>query len=71
MLFFRDEEHVARWCRAWRQPRGAVLDLNTAWRLADAWYGVPRNRRDWRRYSPDEVAAIFARLGLTGEFWSS
>lgn len=71
MLFFRDEEHVDRWCRTWRQPKGAVLDLQTAWRLADAWYGIPRNHPDWRRYSTEEAAAIFAGLGLTGEFWSS
>jgi len=54
----------------WGLTKGAVLDLQTAWRLADAWYGVPRNRSDWRRYSSEEAAAIFTRLGLTGGFWS-
>ena len=71
MLFFRDEEHIGAWCEAWKQPKGAVLDLQTAWRLADAWYGVPRNRPDWRRYSTGEVAAIFADLKLTGDFWAT
>ena len=70
MLFFRDEEHIGAWCDAWKQPKGAVLNPQTAWRLADAWYGVPRNRSDWRRYSSEEAAAIFTRLGLTGGFWS-
>ena len=70
MLFFRDEEHIDRWCSLWGKTRGAVLNLDTAWRLADAWYRVPRNRPDWRRYSAEEAAAIFSRLGLTGDFWS-
>ena len=70
MLFFRGEDHIDQWCEMWGLTKGAVLDLQTAWRLADAWYGVPRNRSDWRRYSSEEAAAIFTRLGLTGGFWS-
>ena len=70
MLFFRDEEHVDAWCKAWNLPKGAVLDLDTAWKLSQTWFGVPRNRPEWRRFTPEETRGIFAGLGLTGEFWS-
>ena len=68
MLLFREEEHVERWCTAWRQPRGAVLELEQCWRLADAWYRH-RMRADWRRHTVDEAHALFAQLGLKGDFW--
>lgn len=68
MLLFRDEEHVDRWCRQWKMSRGAILTLDTCWRLAHAWYG---NRLDpaWRRRSPEEAQALFGQLGLTSDFW--
>ena len=69
MLLFRDEEHVDAWCRAWRMDKGALLDLDTAWKLSQVWFGVPRNDPGWRRFTPDETRAIFQRLGLLGEFW--
>ena len=42
MLLFRSEEHVERWCEAWRLPRGAVLTPLDCWRLARAWYSADR-----------------------------
>jgi len=68
MLLFRSEEHIERWCSAWSQPRGAVLSLDQCWRLADAWYHN-RMRPEWRRPTVDEAHALFARLGLIGDFW--
>lgn len=64
MLLFRDEEHVARS----GQNRGAFMTPEQAWRLADAWY---RDRADpgWRRKTPAEAEAVFASIGLTGDFW--
>jgi len=50
--------------------RGASLPLEQCWRLAQAWYGEPRSRREWRRRTPDETRAVFAEVGLSGEFWS-
>lgn len=47
---------------------GATLTLETAWELARAWYG-DRLDPTWRRRDPDETAALFRRLGLTGGFW--
>lgn len=69
MLLFRDEEHVDRWCRQWRIPRGATLSLATAWRLAGAWFRADRGAPDWRRPKVEEVEALFESLGLRGPFW--
>jgi hypothetical protein len=68
MLLFRDEEHVDRWCRQWNRPRGAILTLDSCWKLAHAWYRT-RLDPDWRRPTPEEAQALFAKLGLTSEFW--
>jgi hypothetical protein len=49
-------------------PRGESFPLEQAWRLAEAWYSN-RLEPDWRRRSPEEAEALFAELGLTGDFW--
>lgn len=70
MLLFRSEEHVDCWCESWHLPRGATMPLETAWRLAHAWYSPDRRQPEWRRRTIDEVEALFAELGLTSAFWS-
>jgi hypothetical protein len=64
MLLFRSEEHVARSGK----PAGAFLTPEQMWRIADTWY---HDRADsaWRRRSAEEAEALFASVGLTGEFW--
>lgn len=68
MLLFRSEEHIDRWCRAWRFSRGAALSLDVAWKLATAWYD-DRLSADWRRRTADESQSLFASLGFTSDFW--
>ena len=68
MLLFRSEEHAARWCAARELPLGATFPLETGWRLARAWHG-DRLRPAWRRRTPQEAEALFASLGLAGDFW--
>jgi hypothetical protein len=65
MLLFRSEEHISRWTG----PRGAILSLATAWRLAQAWFGVDRRLPEWRRRTLDEIRELFDNLGLVGDFW--
>ena len=65
MSLFRSEEHLDRWTG----PRGAVLSLHTAWKLAQAWFGADRRLPEWRRRTPDEIRELFTSLGLTGDFW--
>jgi hypothetical protein len=38
------------------------------WVVAEEWF-KRRLAPDWRRHTPDEAEALFARAGLTGEFW--
>jgi len=45
-----------------------VLSIAQAWELSKRWYG-DRLQRDFRRPTRDEAAAIFASVGLTGDFW--
>jgi hypothetical protein len=68
MLAFRSEAHVDRWCEQRRIAKGAVFSLEQAWGLGDAWYR-DRLSSDWRRRTPEEAEALFAELGLTGDFW--
>ncbi len=68
MLAFRSEGHAERWCEQRGLARGAVFGLDTAWRLAHAWY-ADRLSPGWRRRTPDEAQAVFEELGLTGDFW--
>lgn len=68
MLLFRSEEHVNRWCAAEGTAHGALLTLEQCWALARAWH-ADRLAPDWRRRTPQEVEALFARLGLVGDFW--
>jgi hypothetical protein len=68
MLLFRSEEHAHRWSAQRELPRGCLLSIDQAFRLAREWY---RNKlkADWRRMTPDETSALFESLGLTGPFW--
>jgi len=70
MLLFRSEEHIQRWCAAWRQPFGYILTLQQAWELACAWYAEDRRVPHYRRKTKDEVQDLFSELGLTSDFWS-
>ena len=69
MLLFPEEGHVQRWCDEWNQERGYVLSLEQCWQLAYAWYRDDRRAPDWRRKTTAEAQAIFATIGLRGDFW--
>ena len=68
MLFFRSEERVREWCGARECPLRPLVTISQLWGLAKAWY-TTRLRPDSRRPLPDEMRAIFAGLGLSGDFW--
>ena len=68
MLLFRSEEHIETWNRRRGIITGATLTLDQQWGLARIWYGN-RMEPNWRRRTPAEGEAVFASLGLTGEFW--
>lgn len=68
MLFFRSEERVREWCSAHRYPLRPLVSIDQLWRLAETWYST-RLQETSRRPQPDEMRAIFADLGLVGDFW--
>jgi hypothetical protein len=68
MLFFRSEERGDEWCRARALPRRPLVSLDQLWQLAVAWY-ENRLSPTARRPGPEEMQAIFARVGLEGPFW--
>lgn len=68
MLFFRSEDHAS----AWREQRGLrtaqTISLAQAGALAQAWYGR-KLAPDWRRHALEETEALFAEIGMQGDFW--
>ena len=60
MQLFRSEEHV--------KGGGEFMSTRQIWRLADTWYN-DRTDPAWRRRTAEEAEAVFAGIGLTGEFW--
>ncbi len=68
MLFFRSEELVREWCAARGYPLRPLVRIDQLWALATTWYST-RLQENSRRPRPDEMAAIFASLGLVGDFW--
>jgi hypothetical protein len=68
MLLFRDEEHATNWRTQHQVTEAGRMSLDTGWRLARTWYTDKRGP-NWRRSSLEDAEALFARLGLTGDFW--
>jgi hypothetical protein len=68
MLLFRSEETVEKWCQANGVPLRPLITLDQLWHLAQTWYGN-RLTLESRRPAPDEMAQIFASIGLEGPFW--
>jgi hypothetical protein len=66
---FRSEAEIDGWCARHGLPRGATMRLDALWRFASDWYGGYL-QTPWRKRSAGEVAALLARHGLTGPFWS-
>jgi hypothetical protein len=69
MLFFRSEDQVDRWCADRELPRRPAATLPQLWQMALAWY-ADRLSPESRRPGPDEIRAIFARIGLPEPFWN-
>ena len=68
MLFFRSEERVRLWCAEHGFPVRLLVRIDQLWTLATTWYAT-RLEEHSRRPQAEEMRAIFAGLGLTGEFW--
>jgi hypothetical protein len=65
---FRSEEHAERWRDKAKPPASTILPIEQAAALAHEWY---KNKLDpdWRRFTSEEVEALFDELALDPEFW--
>lgn len=68
MVFFRSEERARAWCKERGHPLRPLVGIDRLWTLASTWYAT-RLDATARRPQPDEMRAIFAGIGLEGEFW--
>jgi Alkylmercury lyase len=68
ILFFSSEAQLDSWCLRHAHPRGSVLPIDVAVRLADLWFGDYASP-DWVRKTPARAAEIFNELGLDKSFW--
>jgi hypothetical protein len=65
---FCAEDCVHRWLADTGSQRGAVLDLETLWRLASRWY-EGRLTHGYVRREPEAAKEYFRSVGLRGAFW--
>ncbi|MEO5821640.1 MAG: organomercurial lyase [Vicinamibacteraceae bacterium] len=65
---FHAAADVDAWCARHALPKGAVLTIPALWSFASDWYGRHLDQ-PWRKRSLDETRALFARHGLTSDFW--
>jgi len=68
MRLFRSEDEVDAWSRASGEPRGQTVTLARVWGLAQEWYG-DRMAPTFRGRTAAQARAIFARHGLSSDFW--
>jgi len=69
MLFFRSEDMVRQWCEQHGHAVRPLVTMPQLWILARTWYST-RLHENSRRPQPEEMRAIFASLGLIGDFWN-
>ncbi len=66
---FRNESDIDAWCARHAMPKGATMTVSALWLFAQDWYGGYLNEV-WRKRTPEEARALFARHGLTTSFWN-
>lgn len=59
---------MVAWCEAKRLERGATMTLDQCWEVARRWY-AGRLEPTWRGRTPEAAQVIFAKAGLTDDFW--
>lgn len=69
VLPFRTAADIDAWAVRHRLPRGRAVPLAQLAELAVRWYGR-HAAPDFRKWTRAEAQAIFAAVGLTGEFWN-
>lgn len=60
---------MADWLKVSGYSKGATAAPQTLYELGADWYAT-RLDVDWQPASAPEATALFAKHGLTGEFWA-
>jgi hypothetical protein len=60
---------LRQWLETTERPRGAVVAPQVVYDLGKNWYWT-RFDVDWEPATPEQATEMFARHGLTGEFWA-
>jgi hypothetical protein len=68
ILLFCSEARIDSWCLRHGHPRGSVLPIDVAMRLAELWFGDYASP-DWVRKTAERANEIFVELGLDKSFW--
>ena len=66
--FFRTPATVDDWCNRHLKPRGELIEIQSAWRLARRWYAGYLDD-DWKPWSATEINSMLESCGLRGDFW--
>lgn len=69
MTAFRSEADVFSWLDATGLSFGAFVPPQTLYDLGRDWYGT-RMDLNWQPATATEATEMFAKHGLTGDFWS-
>ena len=69
ILLFSSQAQIDTWCLRHGHPRGSVLPIDAAVRLADLWFGDYASV-DWIRKTPERATEIFNILDLDRSFWA-
>ena len=69
MLFFRSEDDLRAWCRERGVEPGPMVPVPSALAPLAGLVRLPARSRSAAANSPGEARAIFAGVGLTGNFW--
>lgn len=68
ILFFSDGAKIEGWAARHGRPVGSALDIHTAVRLGQLWFGDYASP-EWKRKTAEQAAGIFRELGLDEGFW--
>ncbi|XP_063714821.1 uncharacterized protein LOC134842423 [Symsagittifera roscoffensis] len=67
-LFFKNEKQLDEWCCKHNLPRGRLLDLDTAFKLAKLFFSKHHSNQ-WAPWTDKDVNAMFKAIGLNDEFF--
>ncbi|KAK0660336.1 hypothetical protein DIS24_g3437 [Lasiodiplodia hormozganensis] len=66
---FKDKAEANDWCETHGFRHGAIMDLDTMWKLSKAWY-EDKASYDYNRKTAEEKTELYEGLGMVSDFWT-